>query len=361
MRRTAIGALLLVTLLVAASCGSDEPKTTSNTGGLPTHDADLAGMLTATAPKGDCKIGISVPNLRDPFYIALAYGEVDEAERWGCKVVGVRDAGGYANLNDQISQIENLAQLGPNVILLSAADYDGTGAVACEMARRGIKVINVATMSNCDQVTYGVNTYDPAVGQKMAEWLGGKNPNAKVVLLSGPAGANWSMERAEGFKKTIAEKYPGIKVLAEKNTDIDPAQAQQVMEDWLTAFPEIDAVIGISDLLGSGASRALQGADRKSKTLVVTSTMSEEAEAGLKSDKLDYVIAERPVLTGRLGTQLAIKALNGEQVKLPDFQPLITVPSAVFYVDQVGYTAADLSNYNSSMDRAPADFNPSKT
>ncbi|HKQ01121.1 MAG TPA: sugar ABC transporter substrate-binding protein, partial [Actinomycetes bacterium] len=245
--------------------------------------------------------------------------------------------------------------------LLSAADYDGTGAVACEMARRGIKVINVATMSNCDQVTYGVNTYDPAVGQKMAEWLGGKNPNAKVVLLSGPAGANWSMERAEGFKKTIAEKYPGIKVLAEKNTDIDPAQAQQVMEDWLTAFPEIDAVIGISDLLGSGASRALQGADRKSKTLVVTSTMSEEAEAGLKSDKLDYVIAERPVLTGRLGTQLAIKALNGEQVKLPDFQPLITVPSAVFYVDQVGYTAADLSNYNSSMDRAPADFNPSKT
>jgi ABC-type sugar transport system substrate-binding protein len=353
---------VLCLTLITLNYGECQAAQQGSRSKLPTHDADLGGYITPSTPKASYKLGVALPHFRDPFWVAIAYGVVDEAERWGCKVVAIFEAGGYANLDRQIKQMEDLAQLDVDAILFAPNDYEGTAAIADRVAGQGITVINLANMSKSAKVAYGVNNYDPSVGEHMADWLAKKTGGkANVVILGGPPGANWSQDRVNGFMNKIKKAYPEIKVLATKLTDVDRAAAQKVVEDWLSAFPKIDAVISVAAPLGEGAAAAVEAAGRKSDTLVLTSTLNEETLSFLKQGKIDYVQSERPALTGRLGVQLAIKALNGEAVDLPSYEALVPLPPKILYIfDAPAFTPAEAASIDTRNDIAPKNFDPSK-
>lgn len=355
--------LLMVLVLVAAACGGDEDSDAEgddNGQTVQSTKADLGGYLEPSTPEGDCTLGMALPHFRDPFWVAIAHGAVDEAERLGCTIEAVYEAGGYENLDTQIQQVEDLIQLDVDAILFAPNDYEGTAAIADRAAESGAVVINLANMSASENVAYGVNNYDPAVGEAMADWIAAKNPEAKVAVLSGPAGANWAMDRVEGFKDRIAEEHTGIEIVAEKSTDVDRAIAQQVVEDWLIAIDEIDAVIAVAAPLGEGAGAALAAEDREGETDVLVSTLNEETLNFLEQGLIDYVQSERPVLTGRLGVQLAVKALNGEEVELPSYEALTPLPPKILYIfDAPVYETEDAGSIDTSNDIAPEDFDPS--
>lgn len=355
--------LIMAALLVVGACGgddesADEPadngKTTQST------RADLGGYLEPSTPEGDCTLGMALPHFRDPFWIAIAYGAADEAEKAGCTIEAVYEAGGYENLDTQIQQVEDLIQLDVDAILFAPNDYEGTASIADRAAESGTVVINLANMSASEEVAYGVNNHDPAVGEAMADWIADKNPDAKIALLSGPAGANWATDRIEGFKDRIEEAHPGVEIVAEKNTDVDRAVAQQVVEDWLVTGDQIDAVVAVAAPLGEGAGAALAAEDREEETDVLVSTLNDETLDFLEQGLVDYVQSERPVLTGRLGVQLAIKALNGEEVDLPSYEALTPLPPKILYIfDAPVYTSDDVGSIDTANDMAPEDFNPS--
>ena len=49
--------------------------------------------------------------------------------------------------------------------------------------------------------------------------------------------------------KALAE-YPDIKLIARQPGEWDQARGRQVMEDWIVAYPKIDAVFAQNDSLG---------------------------------------------------------------------------------------------------------------
>ncbi|MEA2498659.1 MAG: ribose transport system substrate-binding protein [Actinomycetota bacterium] len=353
----------MVLLLVAGACGggddsADEPSSGGEVAG--STKADLGGYLDPSAPEGECKLGMALPHFRDPFWVAIAYGAADEARRAGCTIEAVYEAGGYENLDTQIEQVEDLIQLDVDAILFAPNDYEGTAAIADRAADSGTVVINLANMSASEKVAYGVNNYDPAVGEAMADWVAEKNPDAKIAVLSGPAGANWAMDRVKGFEDRIAESHPGLEVVFEKSTDVDRAVAQQVVEDWLVTGDQIDAIIAVAAPLGEGAGAALEAEGREGDTDVLVSTLNEETLNFLEQGLVDYVQSERPVLTGRLGVQLAIKSLNGEEVDLPSYEALTPLPPKILYIfDAPVYTSDDVGSIETSNDMAPEDFDPS--
>jgi len=53
-------------------------------------------------------IGVSFPHLKDPYWLAVDYGIVDEAQILGVGIELVA-AQGYNDLTGQINQVENLA------------------------------------------------------------------------------------------------------------------------------------------------------------------------------------------------------------------------------------------------------------
>ncbi len=82
---------------------------------------EYRGVDSAAQP---WKICAAYPHLKDSFWMAANYGMVEEAKRLGLQLQ-VMDAGGYPQLNNQISQIENCVAGGAQAVILGAVSRDG--------------------------------------------------------------------------------------------------------------------------------------------------------------------------------------------------------------------------------------------
>jgi ABC-type sugar transport system substrate-binding protein len=350
--KSAVASVLF--LLLVGCGGTSTPSTGART--VATHDADLGGF-TATAPKHAYRLGVAIPHFLDPYWVALVYGEIDEAQRWGATVDVVYSSGGYDQLPKQVSQVEDLIQKKEDAILFSPDDYAGSAAVVAEATAAKIPVINVANFSKSAKVSAAVNNYDSDIGARMADFIGTKKPDAKVVMLAGPAGADWSMGRVQGFKDEAKNKYPNLQILAEKTTNVDRNDAQKATEDWIQAFPRIDAVMSVAAPLGEGASLAMKAAGKRPATLVVTSTLNSSTLGMLKTGDVDYVQSEQPVMIGRIGVQLAFKVLNGEALTYPQ-KGTLSSPPHIYWIDSPSFTAANVGQATMANNAAPTGWSP---
>lgn len=123
-------------------------------------------------------------------------------------------------------------------------------------------------------VTNGQYTTDPDLcsyvdidpyeqGAMVAKYAAEHLPeNAKVVLMEGVAGNQHSEARVRAFEDYVFNVRDDVELLASANCDWDRAMAMNTMEDWIQAFPEIDAVLTCYDEMGLGAMEALIAADR---------------------------------------------------------------------------------------------------
>ena len=87
-------------------------------------------------------ICVSFPHMKDAYWLAVDYGVVAESERLGVKMQLV-EAGGYTNLNTQISQIEDCVAGGADAVVIGAISFDGLNNLVSEIRGKGIPVIDV--------------------------------------------------------------------------------------------------------------------------------------------------------------------------------------------------------------------------
>lgn len=334
--------LLMVVLFTLAGCGGtagnktgetqkteeqdntaqtkqDQNTITSN----PWADAVQVGSLTPPAKANkQYTIGVLIPNLRDPYWVAQAYGFFDEAEKYGAKVT-LLDAGGYANIDKQVNQINDLVVRKVDAIALAAVSAQGTANAVDEAVKAGIPVLNMVTMTDSKNVKVRVAPADWDLGAVQAEFIGEKlGGKGKVVMLNGPAGATWSMTRYAGFKATLKEKYPEIEILGDRWTEMDRAVALNTMEDFLQRFPDLNAVYTPSDLIGCGAADAVKAAGKKGQIIVTTGSYSRESDAFVREGLIQMAAGEQTVLIGRWTTRAAIGTLNGDSWPSIIQQPL---------------------------------------
>lgn len=90
-----------------------------------------------------------------------------------------------------------------------------------------------------------------------------------VVILEGPVGQSAQISRLEGNKKALAE-CPDVKVLEDQTANWSRAEAQTLMENWLTAHPkQINGVIGQNDEMALGAIEAIKAAGLDEKSFAI--------------------------------------------------------------------------------------------
>src|SRR5688572_21694839 len=76
------GGTVLATSLAGGLVGGDALAGMFTGAAVPTHPQDLLG-LKAVRPKKAYRLGLNVPQFRDPYWVSVAYGASDEARRWG--------------------------------------------------------------------------------------------------------------------------------------------------------------------------------------------------------------------------------------------------------------------------------------
>src|SRR5699024_2261852 len=97
-------------------------------------------------------ICVSIPHLKDAYWLAVAYGVAEEAKELGVEMNMV-SAGGYTNLNRQISQIRNCVTAGADAVVISAISTDGLDPVVKELHDKHIPVIDLINGMSSPYIT----------------------------------------------------------------------------------------------------------------------------------------------------------------------------------------------------------------
>jgi TMAO reductase system protein TorT len=298
-------------------------------------------QLPRPEAKKSYTIGISVPHLKSPYWVNNAYGFISEAEKLGVKTILVA-AKGYDDLSTQINQFENLMTQKVDAIIIGAISFEGNVASAEQAIERGIPVVNVAQTIKSRMPYAVVMAENYQLGVNNAEFVvkdsGGK---ANVVVFSGPSGASWSMANSQGVKETFA-KYPGIKVLTEKFSDVDVAKSQSIMENVLQTFKDIDYVITL-DAISQGVGNAIEEAGKNDRIKNVCAYLLEEGLEYVRRGSIYAGQLNKQVAQGRLAMDMAVRAANDEWDA-----PIIVFPLGTWL------TKENVDTFDSDIEYAPA-------
>jgi ABC-type sugar transport system substrate-binding protein len=276
----------------------------------------LAGLLLtgASAIAQQKEIAVMLPAAGDPYFKLKAAGYVDAGKKLGYDVK-IYDAGGYGNLQNQVTQIEDVIQRKVSGIVLVPASSDGTVPVVEKAVAAGIPVINDGIATRSDKVTGFVGEPSYVMTEMLAAYaadrLGGKG---EVVMLSGPSGLDLTKFRVNGFKEYLA-KYPGMKVVAEKFGSTASAEALTTMQDFLQAHPDVKVVYAFNGPIAIGAVQALRAAGKKpGEVLVLTTDMEVETQRLINDGWIQATVVSQPVTMAELAVQRAIEAAEGKKI-----------------------------------------------
>lgn len=324
-----------ISLLVAAIL------TISIAHGTPAVALDrLQGMAEPVVGKKAYRIAYASIDMNSDFFIGQAYGLTDEAKLAKVEIVRIVSAGGYGKVAEQVAQLEQLASLNPDAIILGGAAFNGYDKVVQRLVDRGIKVVTLGSSINAPGVSFGVLQNEKAVGAALGAAVCKLKPNAKVGTLPGPAGVEWSRLRFEGFQAEAAKcNETMVGNTFEGNVSIEEGQRQA--GDLLVKNPDLDYIYAAPGIFAVGA--AQQALRMNKKVPVVSGAITRRTIDLLKEGAIAVVLSEPPILRGRIALQYTVRLLNGDP--MPNLvQGMVPYPALV--TPNVPVTADTLRTYD---------------
>ena len=196
----------------------------------------------------------------------------DTTHQWKVDSEAIRDAisGGSSAVIEtdarlsaakQILDVISLIDAKVDVLIVVAVDARALETPIKAAVAAGIPVIGSNTRVNSDLLSAYVGSDDRISGYMEAKIVLDKiGCKGNVVIIEGPIGQSAQIQRLEGNKKALAE-CPDVKVLEDQTANWSRAEAQKLMENWLTAHPgQIQGVIGQNDEMALGAIEAIKAA-----------------------------------------------------------------------------------------------------
>lgn len=303
--------------------------------------------LAAGAAQAQDKIGVSMPNIKGPWFTPVLYGIKDEAEKLGFDVV-IYDAGGYGNVDKQVSQMSDLVVANVKAILMDPANPASFNGVVKQAQSEGVPVVGAGSpiVASDVEADAAASSSHCNIGHELAKGAKTLLPDGgSVAVLAGPPGAFWASDRLRCFKEDLAGS--NIKIVAEQTSEQDPAVALSLANDLLQRFPDVDMLYGADDTYGVGAARAVQGAGKCGEVKVLFAVLGEAAEEMMRAGCADYVVAQQPVKIGRTAVQMAVALIKGEPLDKKNVE-----------ISLVPVTAANLDSIDKQSMQAPKGWTP---
>jgi len=256
------------------------------------------------------KIGITLYSLKNEFTVRIANAAQVKAEELGAELV-VYD--GDYDPATQISQVETMIADGVDGIILNPQDADACSPCVDKAVEAGIPVVGVNTRVNNDKLASYVGSKDVTAGememQKIVDLIGEKG---KIVIIEGPMGQSAQIERRQGIQN-ILDKYPEIEVLAEKTANWSRSEGMTVMENWLQAFEDIDAVVAENDEMALGAREAIKASGKEILAIGVDGIT--DALKAVEEGNLVASIFQDGAGQGSKAVEVVLEAIKGQEVE----------------------------------------------
>ena len=271
--------------------------------------AAFAASLSAPAVAKDA-IALVISTLDNPFFVTLKEGAEKQAKALDYDLVVLDSQNDPAK---ELANVEDISVRGVKVLLINPTDSDAVGNAIAVANQKKLPVITLDRAANKGQVVSHIASDNTAGGEMAGNYIAEKlGKGAKIIQLEGLAGTSAARERGAGFAK--AAQAHDFKILASQPADFDRSKGLNVMENLLTAQPEVQGVFAQNDEMALGALRAIQAAGKKDLILVGFDGTDDGVKA-VKGGKMAATIAQQPDKIGEIGVQTADKVLKGEKVE----------------------------------------------
>ena len=218
-----------------------------------------------------------------PLRVTLVLKTVTEvAEFWGTLLSGVEKAAEEygvelevltspreIDIDKQIDLIRQVTEDKPDVMILSAADYDRCAEATEEAIAAGIGVVAIDTDVNAAGRACYVGSNNYQIGLEMGRAMTSYLPDGgKVAVIQHMLTTTTGIERTRGVLDALGEAG-NIEIFGSFCCDNSTEQAQTITTELLSADPEIRGFVCTNEVCNVGAANALVDLGLGGKVYVV--------------------------------------------------------------------------------------------
>ncbi|MEO8289002.1 MAG: sugar ABC transporter substrate-binding protein [Chloroflexota bacterium] len=342
-RNKPIVALLILFSMILTACGAEATPTAAPTTApveAPTATtAPAAEAPTATTPPaaeaptattattgGDTTPTAGTTGGSQPPYDIPVIVKTDTSTYWKIVGEGAIEAGkadkdanvtflgadSEQNIDGQIRLVEDQITKKVDVLVIAPSNSDQLKPTFDKAKAAGIPVILIDTDADWPDKTAFIGTDNEAGGKLAGEYYA-KNLKSgdKVAIIRGTLGDTTHNARQKGAEDAM--KAAGLNIVAIQPADSDRAKGQSVMENILTANPDLKAVFATNDEMALGASNAAKQANKQ--IMIIGFDANPDALTSVKAGELTGSVAQFPKNIGKLGVENALKVARGETIE----------------------------------------------
>lgn len=291
--------------------------------GCKTQD-NTSDDLAESEGKEGYKIGFSVIDMENPYFITLEKSTREYLEEQGCTMI-TKDPGTDQYL--QSKQILEFVEEGIDAVILTPVNWEEITSSLKLLKDNGIKIINVdAQVKHMDYVDAYIGSDNYSAGYLCGMDLVEKCPDGgKIAILECPT-QNSMNDRITGFEEALAKSAKGFEVVAREDTQGEFEKALNASMDILNEHPDVVAIMCGNDQLAVGATTSANvlGLD---EILIYGVDGSPDIKKELvKADTLIAgTAAQSPINLGKGAAEIALKVLEGEEYEKETYNEVFMI------------------------------------
>ncbi len=295
----------------------------------------IAALLVSGCNRGggDKKTIALVPKAMDSeFWLAVRDGAQKAIEGRTDVTLSVLAPDREINVDQQVAILEDQIQRGAKALVVAPAGSAQVAPVLQNAISRGIPVILVDTDAPLPGKASYAGTDNRAGGALAAKHVIERVGSGKIAIISGVPGNQSQDDRAAGFLETIAT-VPGLQMVARQPANSERSLGLTVMENILTAHPDIKAVFATNDQMALGAVEAIVARKPQGGIVVVGFDATAEAVRAIVDGRMSASVAQRPFEMGRRSVEAALALIDGRTVdaRIDTGTELVTIANAAKY------------------------------
>jgi len=221
-------------------------------------------------------VGLVMKSLANEFFKTMEEGARKFAAEDGTFELIPVGMNSETDIDTQVAAMENFVVKKVDLIVVAPADSVGMVTSVKKAIDAGITVVNFdVTLDKQALKKAGLPEDflfvgpDNAVGAEMVgdhlgETLG---KGAKVIIIEGNPGADNAKQRKEGFMRSV-DKF-GLKLLDSKTAHWETEEANTLMTNLLTKYPDVQGIMCANDSMALGVEKAIAAAGKTGKIQIV--------------------------------------------------------------------------------------------
>ena len=279
----------------------------------------LAGCGSGGSSAGNddqVKVAYIVKAKTDEFWTTMEKGAYAAADKKGVSLE-FQAPEKETDVEKQVQMMDNAIVKGFDAIVLSAADSQALIPSIVKANNANIPVVLVNDTIDMDELkaqgghveTYvGISQYDAA--KQAGDYAKENIKDGKICYLEGIPGVAALDDRLAGFKDQVSN----YKVVASQTAKCDRNEAFNVMQNVLSASPDVNVVWAVNAEMGQGAIQAIEQNGFSGKVSVFDFDASSDDLAAIEAGTLTGTVAQYPNIQAETAIQCCLDALDGKKL-----------------------------------------------